>query len=53
MLLVGAAKKFITISGMVKRPGTYEIIPNEDLSDLLKFRLDFEGGANTEKITLR
>ena len=37
---------------MVKRPGSYEIIPGEDLSDLLNFALGFRGGANTEKITL-
>ena len=52
VIMVGAAKKFITISGSVKRPGTYEIMPNEDLSHLLKFSLGFTGGANTEKITL-
>ena len=37
---------------MVKRPGTYETIPGEDLSDILKFALGFSGGANTNKITL-
>ena len=52
VIIVGAASKFINITGMVKRPGTYEIIPGEDLSDLLKFALGFVGGANIEKITL-
>ena len=37
---------------MVKRPATYEILPDENLSDLLKYALGFIGGANIEKITL-
>lgn len=52
VIIVGPAVKFINISGMVKRPGTYELLQGEDLSDLLKFSLGFLGGANTEKITL-
>ena len=52
VIVIGAASKFINITGMVKRPGTYEIIPGEDLSDILKFALGFSGGANTNKITL-
>jgi polysaccharide biosynthesis/export protein len=52
VIVIGAASKFIEISGMVKRPGTYETIPGEDLSDILKFALGFSGGANTNKITL-
>jgi protein involved in polysaccharide export with SLBB domain len=52
VIIVGAASKFINITGMVKRPGTYETIPGEDLSDILKFALGFSGGANTNKITL-
>jgi len=52
VIIVGAASKFITISGMVKRPGTYEILQGEDLSDLLKYSLGFAGGANVNKITL-
>ncbi|MDA9842453.1 SLBB domain-containing protein [Gammaproteobacteria bacterium] len=52
VIVIGAASKFINITGMVKRPGTYEIIPGEDLSDILKFALGFSGGANTNKITI-
>ena len=52
VIMVGAASKFINITGMVKRPGSYEIISGEDLSDLLRFALGFTGGANIEKITL-
>jgi polysaccharide biosynthesis/export protein len=52
VIVIGAASKFIKITGMVKRPGTYETIPGEDLSDILKFSLGFSGGANTNKITL-
>ena len=52
VIVIGAASKFINITGMVKRPGTYETIPGEDLSDILKFALGFSGGANTNKITI-
>ena len=52
VIIVGAANKSINISGEVKRPGNYEIAPGEDLSDLLRFALGFNGGANIEKITL-
>lgn len=52
VIVIGPANKFINIDGMVKRPGSYEMIPGEDLSDLLNFALGFVGGANYEKITL-
>ena len=52
VIIIGAASKFISIDGMVKRPGSYEIIEGEDLSHLLKYAMGFTGGANTEKITL-
>ena len=52
VIVIGAANKFIDIIGNVKRPGVYEIIKGEDLSDLLKYALGFSGGANTNKITL-
>ena len=52
VIVIGAASEFINITGMVKRPGTYETIPGEDLSDILKFALGFSRGANTNKITL-
>ncbi len=52
VIVIGAASKFITITGMVKRPGSYEIVSGEDLSDLLNYSLGFAGGANVDKITL-
>ena len=52
VIVISAASKFINISGMVKREGTYEILPGENLSDLLKYSLGFSGGANINKITL-
>ena len=52
VIIVGAANKFINITGMVKRPGSYEIVPGESLSELLRYSLGFVGGANSEKITL-
>lgn len=52
VIIIGPATKFINIEGLVKRPGSYEILPGEDLSDLLKFSLGFAGNANIKKITL-
>ncbi len=52
VIIIEPASKFINIDGMVKRPGTYEIVPGEDLSDLLTYSLGFAGGANINKITL-
>ncbi len=52
VIIVDAATKFINITGMVNRPGTYEITSDESLLDLVKFAMGFTGGANIEKITL-
>ena len=52
VVIVGAANKFIEIKGQIKRPGTYEVLQGEDLSDLLRYALGFSGGANYKKITL-
>lgn len=52
VIIVGPANKFVNITGMIKRPGSYEIAPDENLSDLLRYSLGFSGGANTQKITL-
>lgn len=52
VIVVGAATKFVDINGMVKRPGSYEILPGENLSHLLKYALGFTGGANIEKLAL-
>ena len=52
VIIVGAANKFIEISGKVKRPGIYEILPNENLSDLLRYSLGFAGGANVTNIAV-
>lgn len=52
VIIVGAANKFVEIKGAVKRSGVYEILPNENLSDILKFSLGFSGGANIDKIVI-
>lgn len=52
VIFIGPAKKFIEINGQVNRPASYEIIPGENLSNLLEYALGFSGGANKEKITL-
>lgn len=52
VIIVGAADKFVEISGQVKRPGIYEMKKGENLSDLLRYSLGFEGSANVNKLTL-
>jgi len=40
-------KKRVGISGAVVRPGTYELLPNEDVSDLLNFASNLKSTAST------
>jgi len=42
IIVIDAASKFINITGMVKRPGSYEVIPREKAClIILKFALGF------------
>ncbi len=52
-ILINPAKQFVTLNGSVRRPGIYEIIDNEDLSDLLEYGLGFNTNANKSKILIR
>lgn len=42
----------VNIQGAVKRPGTFEILPNENLSDLLNFASGFKSTAYKDRIVL-
>lgn len=53
VILVGPVSKMVEIKGMVKRPGLYEILPDEDMADLLDYSLGFVGGANITNIAVR
>tara|TARA_B100000768_G_scaffold10662_1_gene10566 strand:+ start:540 stop:2264 length:1725 start_codon:yes stop_codon:yes gene_type:complete len=50
-ILVKPNNKLITISGAVKRPGVYEIIPDENFSNLFEYSNGFS--ASADKNTLR
>lgn len=52
VILINAAKHFITISGSIKRPAIYEINNSETLGDLIEFSLGFNPRANLENMSL-
>jgi polysaccharide export outer membrane protein len=45
-LVVGTLGKLVTIAGAIKRPMTYELLPNEQLSHLLRYA----GGYNADAL---
>jgi len=51
-ILIEAAKQFIELKGAVKRPGIYEVIPEDDLESLIEYGLGFALDANTSKLEL-
>ncbi len=44
-LVVGTVGKLVSIAGAVKRPMTYELLPNEQLSNLFKYAGGFQPNA--------
>jgi len=48
-LVVGTVGKLVSIEGAVKRPMTYELLPGEELSQLIKFT----GGLNANAMASR
>ena len=44
-LVVGTVGKLVNIAGAVKRPMTYELLPNEQLSNLFKYAGGFQPNA--------
>jgi polysaccharide export outer membrane protein len=52
VIIIGPAKKFVSIKGLVNRPAIYELTDKEDLSDLVDYALGFSGNANLNKITI-
>lgn len=42
----------VTITGAVKRPGIFELLPDESFSDLLKFTSGFTSNAYKERVVL-
>ena len=52
-ILVGGTTNFITISGGVLRPSTYEYKNNEKFEDILYFTLGLKPSANKDKIFIK
>jgi protein involved in polysaccharide export with SLBB domain len=48
-LVVGTVGKLVSITGAVKRPMTYELLPNEELTQLIKYT----GGLNANAMASR
>ena len=49
---VPMAEEIVTVSGMIKYPGTYELLPGETLSDLLSFAGGTKPGAWNSKVEI-
>lgn len=52
-LLIGGTTNFISISGGVLRPFTYEYKDDENIGNILYFSLGLKPSANTEKIFIK
>lgn len=52
VILINPAEKFVLLTGAIKRNATYEILPGENLNDLINFGLGFEGTSNKTNINL-
>ena len=51
-ILINAASQFVEIRGAVNRPAIYEILENEDVSDIVNFALGFTQTANKSNISI-
>ena len=52
VILINPAEQFVLLTGAIKRNATYEILPNENLNDLISFGLGFEETSNKTNINL-
>ncbi len=51
-ILIDAANQFVNLSGAVNRPGIYEVLESEKLSDVIGFGLGFTNLANKKSISV-
>ncbi len=51
-ILISAVSQFVEIRGSVNRPAIYEILENEDISDIVEFALGFTQTANKSNISI-
>ncbi|GHC58332.1 SLBB domain-containing protein [Ulvibacter litoralis] len=52
VIIVSPYKSRVQVSGGVKRPGIYEILPSENLNDLLTYVSGFKSNAYRDRIVL-
>ena len=51
-ILINAATQFVRIEGAVHRPAIYEILKDEEISDIVNFSLGFTQTANKSNISI-
>ena len=51
-ILINAASQFVTIKGAVNRPSIYEILEDEEISDIVDYALGFTQTANKSNISI-
>jgi polysaccharide biosynthesis/export protein len=51
-ILISPAKKIVTISGAIKRPGLYELKADEKFSDLMQFAIGSSDNADMNKVRI-
>ena len=51
-ILINAASQFVEIKGAVNRPGKYEVLDGEEVSDIVNFALGFTQTANKSNISI-
>ncbi|HEV7347263.1 SLBB domain-containing protein [Telluribacter sp.] len=52
-IIVGVYKERVDLKGEVKRPGLFEVLPEENLSTVLEYAGGFSDYAYTEKVSIR
>tara|TARA_B100000242_G_scaffold294395_1_gene277163 strand:- start:3182 stop:5455 length:2274 start_codon:yes stop_codon:yes gene_type:complete len=51
-ILIGAASQFVEVRGQVRRPATYEVLPNETIKDVIDFSLGFTEISNKSNVSV-
>lgn len=51
-ILIGAASRFVEITGAIVRPAIYEVLDNESVEDIIDFSLGFTQAANKSNVSV-
>ena len=51
-ILIGAASRFVEITGAIVRPAIYEVLDNESVEDIIDFSLGFTQTANKSNVSV-